>query len=189
MPLSSDGLPPAHPALAIPSPLGLLRLRPEEPGDQAFRFRLFCDSRLPEWNRVYLEPAVREAIMRQQFEAQTETYAQRFPRARFDIIELAGEPIGRIVVNRPGTWVHIVDHAIVPSLRNRGLGTAIMRALMDEAAAAGLPVRLKVADANDPSLKLYVRLGFTPIETAPFYIELEWTAPANAGAAAAPHPA
>ena len=178
-------------SLAIPSPLGLLRLRPEEPRDQDFRFRLFCDSRLPEWNRVYLEPAVREAIMRMQFESQTTTYAQRFPRARFDIIELDGEPIGRIVVNRPGPWVHIVDHAIVPALRNRGLGSAIMRALMDEAAAAGIPVRLKVADANDPSLKLYVRLGFTPIETAPFYIELEWTAPANAdtSAAAATHSA
>ena len=78
--------------------------------------------------------------------------------------------------------VSVVDHAIVPTLRNRGLGTAIMRALMDEAAAAGIPVRLKVADANDPSLKLYLRLGFTPIEEAPFYIELEWTAPANSGA-------
>ncbi|HEX8663401.1 MAG TPA: GNAT family N-acetyltransferase [Beijerinckiaceae bacterium] len=164
-------------SLAIPSPLGLLRLRSEEPRDQDFRFRLFCDSRLPEWYRVCLEPAVREALMRMQFESQTTTYAQRFPRARFDIIELEGEPIGRIVVNRPGPFIHIVDHAIVPSLRNRGLGTAIMLALMDEAAAASIPMRLKVADANDPSLKLYRRLGFTPIEEAPFYIELEWTAP------------
>jgi RimJ/RimL family protein N-acetyltransferase len=166
-------------ATAIPSPLGLLRLRPEEPGDQAFRFRLFCQSRPPEWNLVVLDPAVREEIMRMQFAAQTDTYATRFPRARFDIIELGGEPVGRIVVNRPGAFIHIVDHAVVPAWRNRGLGTAVMRALMDEAARSGIPVRLKVADANDPSLKLYLRLGFRPIETAPLYIELEWTAPAS----------
>jgi ribosomal protein S18 acetylase RimI-like enzyme len=162
-------------AIVIPSTLGLLRLRPETPDDQAFRFRLFCDSRPPEWYAVAIEPAIREQVMRMQFEAQTKTYASRFPRARFDIIELEGEPVGRIVVNRPGVMVHVVDHAIVPALRNRGLGTSIMRTLMDEAAMAGLPVRLKVADANDPSLKLYLRLGFEPIETAPFYIELEWT--------------
>jgi ribosomal protein S18 acetylase RimI-like enzyme len=162
-------------AIAIPSALGPLRLRPEGPEDQGFRYRLFCDSRPPEWYRVAIEPDMREALMRHQFAAQTMTYRARFPQARFDIIELAGERIGRIVVNRPGAMVHVVDHAIVPQLRGRGLGTAIMRALMDEAAAAGLPVRLKVADANDPSLRLYLRLGFTPIESVPAYIELEWT--------------
>jgi RimJ/RimL family protein N-acetyltransferase len=163
--------------ITIPSPLGILRLRSERPEDRTFRFRLFCDSRPPEWYQVTLEPSVREQVMRMQFEAQTKTYAARFPKARFDIVELEGEPVGRIVVNRPGVMVHVVDHAIVPGLRNRGLGTSIMQALMDEAAEARVPVRLKVADANDPSLKLYLRLGFKPIETAPFYIELEWTGP------------
>jgi ribosomal protein S18 acetylase RimI-like enzyme len=158
----------------IPSPHGVLRLRPEEPADADFRYRLFCDSRLPEWYQVELAPDVREQLMRHQFQAQTMTYRQRFPHARHDIIELAGERIGRIVVNRPGDQVHIVDHAIVPALRNQGIGTAIMRSLMDEAAHAGLPVRLKVASSNDPSLRLYRRLGFTPIADAPAYIELEW---------------
>lgn len=160
--------------LEIPSPLGMLRLRPEQDEDRVFRFRLFCDSRLPEWYAVQLEPAVREQLMRHQFEAQTATYAARFPRARFDIIEFGGEKIGRIVVNRPGDVVHIVDQAIVPALRNCGIGTAIMHALMLEAADSQLPVRLKVADANDPSLRLYRRLGFVPIQAIPAYIELEW---------------
>jgi RimJ/RimL family protein N-acetyltransferase len=144
------------------------------PEDDAFRFQLFCDSRLPEWYAVALDPAVRAQLMRHQFEGQTATYAARFPKARFDIIEMAGEPVGRIVVNRLGNMVHIVDHAIVPSLRNQGMGTAIMRALMDEAARAAQPVRLKVASSNDPSLRLYLRLGFVPIASIPAYIELEW---------------
>ena len=163
--------------IEIPSPLGPLRLRPERPEDQAFRFQLFCDSRPPEWDRVRLDPGVREQLNRHQFQAQTVTYAARFPKARFDIIELEGQPIGRIVVNRPGTMVHIVDHAIVPPLRNRGLGTTIMHTLMEEARQAGLPVRLKVASSNDPSLRLYLRLGFVPIEEIPAYIELEWPPP------------
>jgi len=169
-----------HGIVEIPSPSGMLVLRPERPEDHDFRFRLFCDSRLPEWYVIELDAAVRDQLMRHQFVAQTTTYRQRFPRARFDIIELGGEPIGRIVVNRPGTMVHIVDHAIVPALRNRGIGTAIMRALMQEAQDAGLPVRLKVASSNDPSMKLYLRLGLVPIETIPAYIEMQWPAPTGA---------
>jgi ribosomal protein S18 acetylase RimI-like enzyme len=106
------------------------------------------------------------------------TYRANFPDARFDIIERDRAPIGRIVVNRPGTMLHIVDQAIVPELRNRGLGTAIMKALMDEATRNGLPVRLKVASTNDPSMRLYRRLGFVPIRTEPLSIEMEWRAPA-----------
>jgi len=101
-----------------------------------------------------------------------------FPQARFDIIALGAEPIGRIVVDRPGTMVHIVDQAIVRQMRNRGIGTAIMQSLMDEARAGGLPVRLQVASSNDPSMRLYARLGFVPIQEIPAYIEMEWKATA-----------
>jgi RimJ/RimL family protein N-acetyltransferase len=160
----------------IPSPYGVLRLRPEREDDHDFRYQLFCDSRLPEWYTAQMDPAVRARLMQHQFRAQTETYQARFPRARFDIIELGGERIGRIVVNRPGPHLHLVDHNIVPALRNKGIGTAVMHALMEEARGAGIPFRLKVASSNDPSLRLYLRLGFKPIHEVPAYIELEWTA-------------
>jgi ribosomal protein S18 acetylase RimI-like enzyme len=160
----------------IASPVGNVRLRPEREADRDFRYALFCDSRLPEWEPVRLQPALFEHLMQHQFKAQTISYLNFFPRARFDIVELGGEPIGRTVVDRPGTMVHIVDQAIVPHQRNRGIGTTIMRSLMDEARAAGLPVRLKVASTNDPSMRLYARLGFRPIEEIPAYIEMEWKA-------------
>jgi RimJ/RimL family protein N-acetyltransferase len=160
------------------SPFGLLRLRPERDEDRDFRFCLFCDSRLPEFAllRRQVTPEAYDHIMQMQFQAQTVSYRAQFPEARFDIIELDGVPIGRIVVDRPPGMVHIVDQAVVPGMRNRGIGTAIMRALMDEAARAALPVRLKVASSNDPSMQLYLRLGFVPTETAPLYIEMEWRA-------------
>jgi ribosomal protein S18 acetylase RimI-like enzyme len=119
---------------------------------------------------------VRHRLMAMQFEAQTTSYAAQFPRARFDIVELDGKPIGRIVVDRPGDHIHIIDQAIVPELRSRGAGTAIMLSLMQEAETQNIPVRLMVADANDPSLKLYSRLGFRQIDAAVMYIELEWRA-------------
>lgn len=160
-------------AIEIPSPVGAINLRPERDEDQEFRYRLFCNSRPAEF-ALLLPPPAFQKIMRFQFEAQSTSYRAEFPRARFDIIELGSRPIGRIVVDRPGTKLHIVDQAIVPALRNRGVGTAIMRTLMEEARLARVPLRLKVASSNDPSLRLYRRLGFMPTETAPLYIELEW---------------
>src|SRR5262249_46377085 len=148
---------PMHEMLEIDSPAGVLTLRPERDEDKDFRYRLFCDSRQPEF-ALLLTPDAFQQIMTQQFQAQTVSYRAQFPQARFDIIELGGRPIGRIVVDRPGSMLHIVDQAIIPALRSRGIGTAIMRALMDEAGAAGLPVRLEVASENDPSLRLYRRL-------------------------------
>jgi ribosomal protein S18 acetylase RimI-like enzyme len=172
--------PTADDVIEIGSALGVLHLRPERDDDDAFRFKLFCESRPAEFALLQLDPAAFEQLMRFQFQAQTLTYRANFPDARFDIIERDGAPIGRIVVNRPGTMLHIVDQAIVPALRNRGIGTAIMKALMDEAGHAGLPVRLKVASTNDPSMRLYLRLGFVPIRVEPLYIEMEWRAPAAA---------
>lgn len=153
-----------------------MNLRPETPADRAFRYQLFCDSRLPEWYAAEFPPGVREQLLAHQFEAQTASYPMQFPQARFEIVELDGEPIGRIVVDRPGDHIHIVDQAITPQMRGRGLGTAIMRALMDEAAAGQIPVRLKVASANDPSMQLYLRLGFRTIEVHPMYLDMEWRA-------------
>jgi ribosomal protein S18 acetylase RimI-like enzyme len=157
----------------MPSPAGPIRLRPEQTGDRDFRYRLFCDSRQPEF-ALLLPPDVYQQVMAHQFHAQTVSYLREFPQACFDIVELDGRPIGRIVVDRPGTMLHIVDQAIIPELRGRGIGTAIMRALMGEAATEGLPVRLKVSSSNDPSMRLYLRLGFVAIESVPLYIELEW---------------
>jgi len=166
-----------HEVVEISFARGLLRLRPERDEDRDFRYRLFCDSRLPEWEIVQLDPALREQLMQHQFRAQTMSYRAQFPKARFDIIELDGRPIGRIVVDRDDERLLIVDQAIVPELRNRGIGTAVMQSVMDEARAAALPVRLHVASDNDPSLRLYLRLGFVPIlSSIPMYSELEWKA-------------
>src|SRR4051794_36843744 len=159
---------------------GLLRLRPERAEDEPFRFQLFCQSRPAEFALLQLEAAAFEQLLRFQFQAQASSYSAKFPNARFDIIELDDRPIGRIVVDRPGAVLHIVDQAIIPVLRNRGIGTAIMKALMGEAAETALPVRLKVASSNDPSMRLYLRLGFVPIASDPLYIEMEWRPPAPA---------
>lgn len=158
--------------ITIDWPHGRITLRPERPEDRDFRYRLFCRSRLPEWDLV--DRAVFAQIMPHQFQAQTISYANEFPKARFDIVELDGQPIGRIVVDSRHDVIHLVDQAIVPEERNRGIGATIMRDLMARAAAAGLPVQLEVASDNDPCIGLYRRLGFRQTEAAELYLRMMW---------------
>jgi ribosomal protein S18 acetylase RimI-like enzyme len=167
-----------HP-IDIDAPSGRLKSRPEREDDREFRFSLFCDSR-PELALLPLGGEARIQLLRLQFEAQTRAYKSQFSKARFDIIELDGMAIGRIVVDRTGDRLHLVDIALVPQQRNHGIGTAILGALMAEAREARLPLRLHVATANEAALRLYRRLGFAVVATTPIYLELEWRATAEA---------
>jgi ribosomal protein S18 acetylase RimI-like enzyme len=164
--------------IEIASSRGMLRLRPEREDDLAFRLRLFGDSR-PDLALVPLAPAAREQLVGLQFRAQTLSYGAQFPQARFDIIELDGVAIGRIVVDRSAAELRIVDQALVPAFRGLGIGSTILRALMEEAGRAQRPLRLHVASNNDAAKRLYARLGFVPIATSLTYTELEWRAPAQ----------
>jgi ribosomal protein S18 acetylase RimI-like enzyme len=162
----------------LPSPLGRLELRPERDEDAPFRFTLFRESQPPEFEALQLDPAMHEQLLRHQFEGQTRGYRSLYPQARFDIVLLDGEAIGRIVVDRAPASVRIVDQAILREHRGRGIGSAIMRALMDEARGAGVPVTLNVMAGNAAALRLYLRLGFVPTETLPTHTAMEWRAPA-----------
>lgn len=72
--------------------------------------------------------------------------------------------VGR-VIGDGGWYFHVTDMAVLPEHQRRGLGDAVLTALLDEIrerAPAGAFVNL-LADA--PGRRLYARHGFT--ETAP----------------------
>jgi GNAT superfamily N-acetyltransferase len=74
-----------------------------------------------------------------------------------------GEPIGLAMLAIRGRrgWVGGVGD--VPSVRRRGVGLALMEAVLGEAWAAGLAtVQLEVLEPNDGAFRLYDRLGFEP---------------------------
>ena len=158
--------------ILIPWTPGRLVLRPETADDLIFRFELFCGSRTPEWYQVQMPDDLRSQLMHHQFHAQTTTYAANYPKARFDIVELDGRRIGRIVVDREPERIHLVDQAIIPERRNQGIGGAIMRALIEESERGGLPITLFVANSNDPSMRLYARLGFEPVKETELYLQM-----------------
>ena len=59
----------------------------------------------------------------------------------------------------------VADIALDVTAHNGGIGTTLMRAVIDEARAAGLPVRLTVFASNPAALLFYLRLGFKAVES------------------------
>jgi ribosomal protein S18 acetylase RimI-like enzyme len=71
------------------------------------------------------------------------------------------EPVGFAFLGVRGRRGWIGGMGVVPSARRRGVGDAVMRAVLDEARSRGLgDVSLEVLVQNEPALRLYERLGF-----------------------------
>lgn len=72
----------------------------------------------------------------------------------------------------------LIVHAFGVSTRHqgRGLGSAMMREVMEQARAAGKKaIRLDLIDFNRPTEKVYLRLGFTKCgELKLYYKEVGW---------------
>jgi GNAT superfamily N-acetyltransferase len=158
---------------------GRVRRRPEREADAEFRFGLFCGSRPPGEDLAALDAPLRERLMRQQFRGQNASYGANYPGARFEIVEHDGAPIGRIVTARTPDALLIVDIALIASWRRRGIGATLVNGVLDEARAAGLPVRLSVFADNAVALRFYLRLGFKQIESSAIGIRLEWRDPCH----------
>jgi ribosomal protein S18 acetylase RimI-like enzyme len=152
-------------------------LRPEIEADAPFRLALFRASRGPGWDQVPLSAEMLTRIMEQQFYAQTQGYRAAYPRARLEIITVDATPVGRLATDRATDALHLIDIAVVPERRGQGIGGAILRALMDEAAAAGTPVTLQVDRDNLAAQRLYQRLGFVATAQNDTRLTLRWPAP------------
>jgi ribosomal protein S18 acetylase RimI-like enzyme len=131
------------------------------------------------------------ASLRVQFDARHAYYRANYPHARFDVIVRDGEDVGRLYVDRRTDEIRIMDIALLPRHRNRGIGSALLRALLDEATQLGKLVSLHVAEAN-PAKRLYQRMGFVVAgEVSPYQL-LHWipatVTPVPRRDASAPHP-
>ena len=146
--------------------------RPIRETDRAFLEHLYASTRTEELALTGWSETQKQAFLRQQFEAQHTFYRQHFADARFDLILLDDRPAGRLYVDRRADEIRIIDIALLPGYRNRGIGGRLLRELLAEAAAAGRPLRIHVERYN-PALRLYRRLGFRSVGDNGVYYLME----------------
>src|ERR1700675_4629276 len=102
--------------------------------------------------------------------------AFHYPTCERNIIERDGVPVGRLWIDEWRDQIRLVDIALVPDSRGVGIGSALLRQVMDRGAAAGKPVTIHV-EAFNPALRLYQRLGFAHVDTNGVYYLMRWTPP------------
>jgi ribosomal protein S18 acetylase RimI-like enzyme len=149
-------------------------LRPETEDDIPFLMRLFASTREDELAQVLDWTAEQKrAFLVNQFQAQRSHYRTYIAECAFDILEHRGVQAGRLYLDVRASRLHIVDISLLPAWRGKGIGTAILEALMMAARASGRGVDIFVEKFN-PALRLYRRLGFTDAADHGVYLEMEW---------------
>lgn len=151
-----------------------LILRTERPEDEGLLLSLYASTREEELNLTGWDEATRAAFVRNQFDAMRRGYAESFPHAQFAIVEWNGRAAGRLVLDRlPGEF-RIVDMVLLPDCRGRGLGTALVQQVLEEARQKGCVVRLHVFRGPRSASPFYQRLGFSKVAEDGPYDLLEW---------------
>lgn len=150
-----------------------LAFRPIEDDDLPFLCRLYASTRAQEMALVPWSEEEKKRFLTLQFEAQHKFYLEQFADAQFSVVLLDGEPAGRLYVDRRQDEIRLIDIALLPEHRGRGLGGRLMEDVLAEGRETGLPVRIHV-ERNNPALRLYHRLGFEEIEDQGVYYLMEW---------------
>jgi ribosomal protein S18 acetylase RimI-like enzyme len=153
--------------------LSSVALRPSRPEDRELLLRVYASTRTQELAQVPWTEEQKHAFLAMQFDAQDKYYRENYTTAEFLVIEDEGRAAGRLYVDRWTDEIRLMDIALLPEHRGKGLGTQLLRDLQVEAKAAGKPLRIHVERMN-PALGLYQRLGFRQVEDRGVYWLMEW---------------
>lgn len=161
-------------SMKLAAPHGMVTVRAETEADADFLFALFAATKAPEMALMPIDDAGKAFLLQMQFRSMTATYRQHYPDARFEIVQLDGVPIGRLITDLRPDCVYYVDIALLPERRMAGLATALMTAALEEPRRLGVPGRVQVLSTNIASLRLCRKLGMTVRGETPPFVELEW---------------
>lgn len=141
---------------------GLISYRPAAAADFDFLFAL---------HEAAMRPTVEIVYGPWDAEWQRTYFRQHFDPAATSIIRVDGRDAGMLQTQERAEELFLVRLEILPAYQRRGAGTAVVRALVEQAAAQGKPVALRVLKGNIPARNFYQRLGFGVTgETGTHYI-------------------
>lgn len=147
-----------------------ISLRPITADDETFLLRLFASTR-EEFS--FLNPTELEALVTMQFKLRHQQYRNGYPNAEDKLIMTGEQPIGRMFIDDGEVDLTLIDIALLPEHRGKGIGRELLTELLRYAASVSKPVRLHVLKTN-PARKLYGRLGFREVGEDSMYCEMIW---------------
>jgi GNAT superfamily N-acetyltransferase len=151
-------------------------LRRATPEDYEELVGVYASTRAAELAQVtWWDDAQKLAFCRMQYDAQKAEYDARYPDAQYDVILLEGRTAGRLWIGRDDEQIRLLDIALLPWAQGQGVGTVLVRSLIEEARATGKRLRHMVFIMNEGARRLYERLGFVVFEEAGgTHLHMEW---------------
>lgn len=137
------------------------QLRLATPGDEAWQLAIYASTRADELALTGWTGQQCRDFIAQQHRAQQQHYRLNFPRSVCQLILVEGAVTGRLWVDARPDRLHVLDIALLPAYRGRGLGTHCLQALAQEADRSGCALGVQV-EIHNPAQRLYERLGFLP---------------------------
>jgi GNAT superfamily N-acetyltransferase len=98
-------------------------------------------------------------------DVQRDFHARAWEEKKPDIITYDGKPIGTVATVEGGDCIEIGQFFILPDYQNKGIGTHLLKSILDKADRLGKNVTLKFLK-NNPVESLYVRHGFWLVHTS-----------------------
>jgi ribosomal protein S18 acetylase RimI-like enzyme len=173
-------LSPAIPRFSKGVPVPDLSFRPVTTADTPFLAEVYRASRWEELQPTGWDDAQKRAFLRQQFECQTSDWNRSLPKAKREIILVDGHLAGRLYTDTrsQSRELRVVDIALLPDFRRRGIASRIFAQLIEDAEKNGWEISLHV-EHNNPARRLYDRIGFVPVRNEGVYLFM--TRPCAAG--------
>lgn len=152
-----------------------LHIRPAEPADQAFFTELYRSTR-DELLALIADPRYIDGIIAMQHQAQLAAYRNSYPDALYQVLELDGLAAGRLVTASVAGALRVVDIAVLPAMRGRGVAGEALCRLQRQAAQQGRDLTLAVRRDRAVARRLYAALGFVPESEDAVNLQLRWRA-------------
>jgi GNAT superfamily N-acetyltransferase len=166
---------------AISLPNGL-SLRCADERDHVFMARVFGSTREYLYHMDLPIPYV-DALVKQQFTLQCDSYRRQFPHANSFVIHCMAQAIGRVIVEESASSLLIVDLTLLPESCGKGYGTAILQALKAVAETQQCDLKLSVDRQNWRAKKRYAALGFNVVAETDTHESMVWWPPLLAATA------
>lgn len=151
----------------------VLHIRPALPSDEAFFLALYRSTRY-DLLGLLADPRYIDGLIAMQQQMQVAGYRSSYPDAAYEVLELDGVPVGRLVTAAVEGAVRVVDIAVMPQARGRGVAGGALRRLQRQAALDGRALALAVRKDNAGARRLYAALGFTVDTEDAAVLQLRW---------------
>jgi ribosomal protein S18 acetylase RimI-like enzyme len=151
-----------------------IKLVPVSEADLPFLFQVYASTRTRELAQAGWPPAQQQEFLLMQARMQHAHYTARYCHGQYYKIRAEGQDVGRLYLDAGQDDVHVIDIAILPAFRNRGIGSAVLRAVQAAARGAGAAVSLQV-EKGSPAGRLYDALGFEPAGDSDTHAFMRWS--------------